>query len=1699
MEVDIKTYTYEEALEEALDYFDGGEIEASAFLNKYALKTLDGRYVERTPDEMHRRIAKELARMEAKYPNSLSEDEIYEYLKKFEKIIPQGSPMAGIGNPFQVMSLSNCFHEDTEIFTHNRGAIKIKDAEIGDLVTTHTGEVKPIVQLHKNELGDRHFFRLSMYKTPDVRVTGNHRLLSISQEQLEFGEDPSFNSVNYLREGDYVAVPKKEDGPSVSILSVKDIFLSVKDDYTIAREDSETFAAATQYEREGSVITDSVRTEWLIDERFAFFIGLWYGDGCVFSQSRAKKKPKGITFTFGIHEENLKEFVVDYGTSLLGVQPKIHEYDGHVQITFHSLALSTVFEKLFGRGFQYKKLHPMMYDWNREMTQKLLAGLITSDGTVTSDGNVRFVMSNRDFVKNVYHLARSHNIMCGYSESGNVCSIRFPKNHDIVSLVRKTYEDNRIQEAIDGEVSSLHYKTIGDRLFVKITDKQIEYDRPEFVYTLGINDVHSYNVEGVVCENCFVIGNKADSYGGITKMDQELVQLMKRRAGVGIDISHIRPAGSPVQNAARTSTGIVPFMDRFSNSTREVAQGGRRGALMEMVDIRHPDAEGFIDAKMKEGKVTGANVSVKITDEFLEAVQSDDEFIHRWPIEADPVNAEYVKSIKANDLWQKIVNNAWESAEPGLFFWDHVKRESPADCYADFGFETLATNPCFSGDTKIAVADGRNAVSIKQLADEGKDVPVYAVNRDTGDVEIKTGRNPRITGYDKEMVRVWLDDSTYVDVTPNHKFLLRSGEVKKAIDLSSGDSLMRYTKRAEHVSGKNSNQYYRVQTNCRDTSQKIFEHRLIAEFSMPEEWERVYDENKVSGWSRGGLVVHHKDYDGLNNRIDNLEIMTFKDHQRYHADHDNSGKENGRWIDVSNDKLRSMGISLAKKLGRRFSRKEWKTFAKKENLPQHFSSYRAKKLGNVVEFGKWCAKQANVSKFNNVDPRVVQTYNDMLDQGYTVKIHNGRVYVEKFDELTGEPFWIEHRKREISFANQQNALKYLNSNKEFQKNRIESVRNSYKKKAQKTRNDQIEVFIELENKLGRDPLLSEWKNECSNKKISKRLGTKYGFDNYMDLKNQAEIYNHRVDRIEFLEERETVYNITVDDHHTVGIVTGNYENKAGNLNFHGIFTLQCGEIPLCPEDSCRLLAMNLYGFVVNPFTDDAYFDFDGFKEAVRVAQRLMDDIVDLELEQIDKILNKIENDPEPDHIKRTEKELWRRIREKCVQGRRTGLGITAMGDMLASLNYTYGSSNATDFAEKVIQTLKLEAYRSSVDMAEERGHFPIWDHRLEENNPFLLRIKDEDPELYERMNSVGRRNISLLTIAPTGTVSLMARTTSGIENLFMVYYFRSKKVNPDDDGVRVDYYDEVGDAWQEFVIFHPRFETWIEAQGMDVEEVKEWNKADLEQLAKDSPYHNATVSDVDWVKKVEMQGACQRHIDHAISVTVNLPSDITVEKVKEVYETAWKSGCKGITVYRDGSRTGVLNTESKKDQTDGFEDNHAPKRPKELECDVYHFQNDKEKWIAFIGLLDGRPYEIFTGRLEEFQIPASVDRGKIIKVKENGHSRYDFQYVYRKNREVAEGLSKVFDPEYWNYAKLVSGLLRHGMPIQYAVSVLQDLELNDFINTWKAGVIRQLKRYIPDGTEAVEDVQCPNCGDDGHLIYQEGCVICLNCGGSKCG
>ena len=1215
----------------------------------------------------------------------------------------------------------------------------------------------------------------------------------------------------------------------------------------------------------------------------------------------------------------------------------------------------------------------------------------------------------------------------------------------------------------------------------------------------------------VSLSNCFVIGveGSADSYGAILKMDEEQVQLMKRRGGVGHDLSHLRPQGLPVMNSALTSTGILPFMERYSNSTREVAQDGRRGALMLTLSVRHPDIAQFVDSKLDNTKVTGANISVRIDDAFMRAVVSGEPYRLRFPVDAKKPKIE--REIDASWLWKKIVHNAWQSAEPGMLFWDTVQRESVPDCYADLGFQTVSTNPCLTGDTLVAVADGRGHIPIKQLVEEGRDVPVYCLNN-RGKLEIQLMRNPRLTGEKQAVYKLTLDDNSTIRATTNHKFRLKNGDYRELRNIKPGDSLMIMTKFQGPVvneEGKKQTDYWWLNEGIVRSNKA--EHRLIAAFFQKKKLKK-------------GEVVHHIDYQGLNNNPNNLEIMTVEAHNVLHqtdklgdrnpifkikADPEKfhryslrmseatSGLKNGRAYPLSNEAILEKSVELSRNLGMRFSKKEWQEFARNNGLPMTFSKFRREAFGSIKDLSNLAARQLELKHLDK-DPRLVRTQKNAQDQGYETDIRDGEVQVKKICEHCGGSFWAAFNSREISFCSFRCLNIHLNTDSNIREKRTTTVNRVFQQKAESNKTRQLEIFTRLRYELNRIPKLKEWEQVCKNEGITFRLGTKHGFNSYEALKADAEYFNHRVKSIEF-DGYEDVYNGTVDNHHNFFAGGWASKTKDGKEKFVYLNQKNCGEIPLCPYDSCRLLAINLFSYVEQPFTPEAKFDFEKFKTHARHAQRLMDDILDLELEKIETILDKIKHDPEPEIVKATELALWLKIREKCRQGRRTGIGITAEGDMLAALGIRYGSAESLDFCENLHRTLALEIYRGSVTLARERGAFPIYDAAREAGNPFIQRLREADPGLYTEMVQHGRRNIALLTIAPTGTTSLMTQTTSGLEPVFRISYKRRRKVNPNDKNARITFTDEVGDAWEDYHVFHIPFKQWLKARGFDPVQVENMPEDELQAIIRQSPWYRATAEDVDWVSKVHLQGRVQKWVDHSISVTVNVPETAAEELIEQIYLTGWEVGCKGMTVYREGSRSGVLLSDKKEEKAESFTETVAPKRPRELDAVVFSFMNNDERWVAVIGMYAGKPYEIFTGRaVDSFTVLTQVSEGKVLKIKENGKNRYDFQYTDKDGYRVTiEGLSRTFNKEYWNYARLISGVLRHGMPLSYVVDMVENLHLESAsLNNWKNGVVRSLRKFIPDGTAPSHNT-CPMCKTDG-LVYQEGCLHCKNCGHSEC-
>jgi ribonucleotide reductase alpha subunit len=1231
------------------------------------------------------------------------------------------------------------------------------------------------------------------------------------------------------------------------------------------------------------------------------------------------------------------------------------------------------------------------------------------------------------------------------------------------------------------------------------------------------------NPNNVSLGNCFFINNGADSYGGIFQLDESMAQLMKRRGGVGITLEHLRPETALVRNSAQSSTGAISFMNRYSSTTREVAQDGRRGALMISLHVHHPDIKKFITIKNDLTKITGANISVKMTDEFMKAARDNQDFYLHWPIQdkqpevSDQIPYDklyeiepnkYVKRVKAKEIWDELIKMAHKNAEPGVLFWDNIIRESPADMYSKFGFHTQGTNPCIVGSTLIATADGRGEARIDQLVKEGKDVPVYSLNK-KGEVEIQMMRNPRITGYNQQIYKVNLDSGDSVRVTGNHKFRLKDGTYKEAKDLKCGDSLyVSYYGYSPIVSNKTKHHKkdYRW-INGSGGGKGKSEHVLIYEF---------YHNLKIPK----GYVIHHKDYDTLNNSISNLQMMSKKDHDYlhskdmlgnknpYHRMSDewkysfacHPSESNGMCSGISNYKLYREIINETSKRGRRLSKREWKdhaTYLNKNNdknrnmmpLILH-SEFRG---GNSIYLLERAAVYLGLEHIDK-DPRLVRTYKKALGNGYEAKIDDYKVMVKGECKECGDFFWQEYSRREISFCSHTCANVYLNSNTDVNERRSATINKTYAGKAEITKENQLRIYSQTKFDLRREPLIAEWKEACQKESVPCRIGTKNGFSKWSDVKKLGAEYNHKVVSVEE-DGFETVYNGTVDNNHNFSIILNSIDKLQEKRQFF-CNTKNCGEVPLSPFDSCRLGSINIFSLVKKPFTPDAKMNWPELASMARFAQRVMDDIIILEEEKVLGIIEKLKNDPEPESVKRTEIMVWKNVLDVLKKGRRTGVGLLGLGDAMAALGIKYGSKEGTKFAEEVMKTIAVNSYMESINLAKERGHFPIWNADLEAMNPYLMRVisNNFDNKEYDDYLNYGRRNIANLSIAPTGSLAILSQTTSSMEPVFKVYYRRRRKVNPGEEGVKITFVDQNGDSWEEYNVIHYPFVDWYHQKFSDdmgtfegsMEYLKNLDEESLDQIVAESPWGGSEAHTIDYLEKIDMQGKIQKWVDHSISVTHNLPEDITVEETNKIYFKGWESGCKGLTIYRDGSRSGVLL--SKKDSVeDDFIDSRAPKRPRVLEADYYAATSKGVQYAVIIGLYKDKPYEVWA-----FENPPIYKntRGKVIKIKQ-GHYKFvngDFEI---------DSLELAGDKELERAVTLMaSGLLRHGTPIPYVIKTIKKIDEN--ISSFSSVVRRYLSRYENE-THEVNGESCPDCGEK--LINEAGCVSCVNeeCGYSKCG
>lgn len=1197
---------------------------------------------------------------------------------------------------------------------------------------------------------------------------------------------------------------------------------------------------------------------------------------------------------------------------------------------------------------------------------------------------------------------------------------------------------------------------------------------------------HPYQIQSL--SNCFVIDAPYDSYAGILKTDQEQVQIMKRRGGVGFDLSTIRPKGMLTANAARTTDGIEVFMERWSNSCREVAQGGRRGALMLTISCHHPQVRDFINIKRDLKKVTGANISIRLTDEFMNAVKDGTTVELRFPVQKD---AKHVlkQSVDARALWDEMIEAAHNFAEPGLLFWDTITNRSPADIYAAEGFGTVSTNPCLTGDVRVAVADGRGLVPIKELADAGLDVPVYACDAE-GQIIIKTMRHPRLTGRNMPVYRVTIEGGHSFKATKNHKLRMVDGSYKEVKDLAAGDQLYIAYRRpgslVELTNGgvKRDEQKYIILENSKTRKS---EHRLI--------WESNH------GNVPRGCVIHHADFNSFNNVITNLVCMDVNEHRDLHASRmmgDNNpmrraqtewsdekwaeysknmsestaGLSNGRAYDVSDEQIIEHALAFAKSLGRRFSTQEWFEYCASNSLPC-LTKFRQLALGSYEEFAIDVANKLGFADAD-VDPRTQKRLVEAIKQGYETRVNRDKAFptleVKRTCEECKSIFWCEYDYREVAFCGASCSNRYVNRTTDVNGRRTTTINETYKKKSEETKKKILDAFSKVKFELGREPLQVEVIEECKKQGIPFRLKTKHGFKCWQEVKEAAALHNHRVISVEYVGE-EDVFNGTVDDVHDFHIAV-NENLLINNKN--------CGEITLCPDDSCRLMLVNLTSFVRNPFTISSVFDWKLFSEIVEKAQRLMDDLIDLEIECVDKIIAKIHTDPEPDDVKRIELELWHRIKEKALKGRRTGLGITGLGDMLAMLGLRYGSDQSIAMTEDVYKQLAISTYTSSAKLAKERGAFPIFDWEREKEHVFIKQLLDADEELRELVSTHGRRNIACNTTAPAGTVSLMTQTSSGIEPVFLISYTRRSKVSASDKNAVVSFVDELGDRWQEFEVFHHGFKKWMQVTGKTSKDVGE------------SPYIGATSADIDWEAKIRLQAAAQKWVDHSISNTTNIPEETPIDVTKTIYMRGWELGCKGVTIYRAGSRSGVL---VKKESV--FKQHSAPKRPKELQCHIHHVNIKNEAWTILVGLLDSKPYEIFGGSSRFIEIPKRYEEGVLVKNERKAvNSTYDLK-IDGTDFVIKNVVEQFDNPNYAVMTRMISLAMRHGASIQYVVEQLQKGDKDADMFSFSKVIARVLKSYIEDGTQTTMVKQCPQCNGT-QFAYQENCPKCLSCGWSKC-
>jgi ribonucleotide reductase alpha subunit len=1497
----MTTYVdYKQTMEQSLEYFQGNKIAAKVFVDKYALRDGQGRFLEATPRDMHKRLAREFARIESKYPNPLSEEEIFGYLDEFRYIIPQGSPMAGIGNPFQVMSISNCVHGESLVYTKEHGLVKMRDIVPGLHVLTHKGRFRKVLRHWSN--GKKETYTIAR------SFSGKQVSVRTEQEMGRFCAVTPDHRV-YTDSGEWQTVE--------SLIGKHNKALSTP-----------SIAAPNTQGADLSVIPMGLGRTVLMDETLAWIFGLYFAEGAIKHQDALSPS---TYFTLAKEEVELAERISAWSESNLGHKAWIQTWEGlnFIQVNVFDKFFSRFILDNFGHGFNKKRIPEWVFALPETVRAAFLDGFMTGDATNYEGLDVEynvFSIANPTLAYELGLLARS---------LGKKVRFNFQATGKLIKHRTVTVSMSTASEVI---------KLVKSPVMAEVFDMEVDED-------------HSFVAGDIICHNCFVIQSPYDSYGGILKADQEQAQIMKRRGGVGFDISTIRPRGLPTANAAQTTDGIGVFMERFSNTCREVAQGGRRGALMLTLSVHHPEIRTFIHIKEDLKKVTGANISIRLSDEFMTAVKNKEKVQLRFPVDSrEPTISEMVD---AEELWTEIIAAAHKSAEPGLLFWDTVMRECPTTSYPEF--ITISTNPCQPGWATVLTPEGIrtfNDISVGSIIWSGKRW-TKVVNK------VCTGVKP-VYGYKTRA-------GTFYG-TENHRVVSGGEKIEVAladsIDTSQG------------------------QLNSEDARKPLDPHDIIDGLVWGDgEFHKA--SNKVF------LHIGQDDQCYFDSEIKHLIL-----------EHRPGVKQTAYAVRTTNEVL--------KKTYERELHPDWLYSADQQKIRgflRGLFTANGTVVGNRVQLKSSCLK-------------LIEQVQLMLSM------------------LGISSYYTTNKAHEVEFENGTYECK-------------ESYDLGIGTKQGRQLFQQLIGFIHPEKQ----------------KKLQVSL----------DLKpsSKSPKVSYEIVDTQYLGE-EKVYDITVEaDEHTYW--TG------------GLLVSNCGEITLSAYDSCRLLLVNALSFVRNPFLNPT-MDWLKFQEVVFVAQRLMDDIVDLELECIDKIIQKIKDDPEPEEVKLIELNLWNKIRSACFNGRRTGLGLTGVGDLVAAMNMRYGSPESIEFVERLYKELAATSYSSSIAMAKERGPFPAFSYELESSNPFIQRTMAEMPQIASDYKHYGRRNIANLTTPPAGSTSMLAKSiigygvSSGIENVIYIRSIRRKKINPNDKDARVDFVDEMGDKWTEFPVYHNGFEAWKQITGKTDDQIKE------------SPYWNSTADDVDWVAKVDMQGAAQKWIDHSISNTTNLPEEADVETVKQVYMRGWEKGCKGITIYRKNSRAGVILDDSakkKEAKKAEFNENHAPKRPHELDCDVYHSTIQGEKWTIFVGKLDGRPYELMGGLAKFVNMPRRVKNGKTLK--HNGEinpARYDFHYDYDKGPEdetVIRDIGNVFEnPVHSAFTRSISLNLRHGVPVQYVCEqLLKGSEKESDLYSFSRVMSRVLKNYILDGTKTTQK-RCPDCKSS-NLSYQQGCVTCLDCGSSKCG